>query len=329
MLPIILPILDGLYALHSTGFIHRDIKPGNIYMRKHDTTPVLLDFGAARQTMGIATQTLTTILTPDYAPMEQYYTSSKQQGPWTDIYSIAAVLYCMITGRPPAHAPDRSSSIMRKETDPTHHLNRLAGSKYSPDFLAALEHALQVLAHDRPRNVMEFREELLGKTEQHETPEPSVELTQTHLVEHSQTNEISVNESRPALTVYGTTMPSISHISEQNDSRRESPTQNPIQTRSVSKSYHLLMIANVAFMVFLAVEKIQQIGKLVPVLIVYSGLVNVFPILWFGVDLLIWKIYAYLKKKNKPRPTAWSFLKVTLMMEILGLGSILYFIYGR
>lgn len=327
LLPIILPILDGMDVLHSSGFIHRDIKPGNIYMRQ-DGAPVLLDFGAARQTMGIATQTLTTILTPGYAPMEQYYTSSKQQGPWTDIYSIAAVLYCMITGKPPVHAPDRSSAIMGKKADPIHQLTRLAGPKYSPAFLSALEHALQVLAQDRPRNVSEFRAELLGKSVSNEPNTKHAELAQTDIVDHVQTSKPDTTEDGSALTVYGTTMPSINSTEEKTVRDRGLPTKDKKQVSFVNKFFYLLMLANVALMVLVSVEKVQQLGAIKPVLIVYSGLVNIFPALWLAVGLLIWKINKYLKQNKNPRPSLWSFLKPTLTMEILGVGLIIYLIYG-
>ncbi len=67
----LMPLLDGLEAVHETGFLHRDIKPSNVFIRENGM-PVLLDFGAARQAIGGATKSLTSILTPGYAPLEQY-----------------------------------------------------------------------------------------------------------------------------------------------------------------------------------------------------------------------------------------------------------------
>ncbi|MBS0540514.1 MAG: serine/threonine protein kinase, partial [Proteobacteria bacterium] len=84
-------LLNGLAAVHAQGFLHRDIKPSNVIVRR-DGVPILIDFGAARQAMGGRTRTLTSVLTPQYAPIEQYAMDGKQ-GPWSDIYSAAAVLH--------------------------------------------------------------------------------------------------------------------------------------------------------------------------------------------------------------------------------------------
>ncbi len=86
ILNLLMPLLDGLKVLHSAGIIHRDIKPDNIFIRQNGS-PVLLDFGSARFAMGSQTNTLTTLLTPGYAPMEQYYNDANQQGPCPDTYS--------------------------------------------------------------------------------------------------------------------------------------------------------------------------------------------------------------------------------------------------
>ena len=84
LLDIFIPVLDGLALVHSEGFIHRDIKPSNIYIR-NDQSPVLIDFGSARQSTG-QTRTLTSLVTYGYAPFEQYNEGHEKQGAWTDIY---------------------------------------------------------------------------------------------------------------------------------------------------------------------------------------------------------------------------------------------------
>ena len=103
LLSVIYPLLDGLDAVHRTGFLHRDIKPDNIYIRA-DGTPVLLDFGAARRVT--ANHDMTNIVSPGFAPFEQYH-SQGNQGPWTDIYSLGAVMYWMTTGKKPVESASR------------------------------------------------------------------------------------------------------------------------------------------------------------------------------------------------------------------------------
>ncbi len=105
---LITPVLDGLATVHELGYLHRDIKPANIYIAA-EKTPILLDFGAARHSLGEETESLSVILTPGYAPFEQYFRKGKQ-GPWTDIYSCAATLYFALSGVRPPPALDRETS---------------------------------------------------------------------------------------------------------------------------------------------------------------------------------------------------------------------------
>ena len=115
------PLLEGLEQMHAAGVIHRDIKPSNIMLRGTDDdgapVPVLVDFGSGRQApSGDESRTLTAPVTPGYAPFEQHNTSSErdqdQQGPWTDIYSLAATLYRVVTGKAPEEATHRSKHII-------------------------------------------------------------------------------------------------------------------------------------------------------------------------------------------------------------------------
>lgn len=101
------PVLDGLREVHRAGFLHRDIKPDNIILSTNGL-PVLVDFGATRMVLGQETRSVTSILTPGYAPFEQY-TSNGKQGPQTDIYACGATLYRMLTGENPPEAPNRVS----------------------------------------------------------------------------------------------------------------------------------------------------------------------------------------------------------------------------
>ena len=139
-------LLKGLAAVHAQDFLHRDIKPSNIMVRS-DGVPVLIDFGAARQAMGGRTQTLTGILTPQYAPIEQYVLDSKQ-GPWSDIYSAAAVLHHAIAGHPPPEAAARVGSA-----DPYRPLAASHIDRFDHAFLSAIDRALAFLPEQRPQSV--------------------------------------------------------------------------------------------------------------------------------------------------------------------------------
>ncbi|MBF0371226.1 MAG: SEL1-like repeat protein [Magnetococcales bacterium] len=157
-------ITDGLHVLHSAGFLHRDIKPENIYIRDADQSPVLLDFGASRHAMGEETKTLTTFLTPGYAPFEQYYASSKTQGPWTDLYALGGVLYRAISGDRPLPSTERSSALLRGSPDPLPQATMVGKGYYSLPFLQAVDHALAILENKRPQSAKAWQEELLAST---------------------------------------------------------------------------------------------------------------------------------------------------------------------
>ena len=156
---ILMPMLDGLEEVHKEGFIHRDIKPPNIYIRT-DGSPVLLDFGSARQSLGIQTKTLTTLVSPGYAPFEQYTSKSDKQGPWTDIYGLGATLYRAVTGIGPTDAMDRSEALLHTNKDVYVSAARIAHDNYSEELLAAIDHALMFKTDERPQSISEWRKEL-------------------------------------------------------------------------------------------------------------------------------------------------------------------------
>jgi serine/threonine protein kinase len=160
---IIYPVLSGLEVVHAASFIHRDIKPPNIYIR-NDNSPVLLDFGSARQSLNELTRTLTTMVSPGYAPFEQYAGKSMKQGPWTDIYGIGATMYRAVTGISPPDSMDRSESILHTGRDIYVTAAEICAGRYAPGFLAAIDHALAFKPDDRPRNVGEWCSELEGST---------------------------------------------------------------------------------------------------------------------------------------------------------------------
>ncbi len=104
-LAILAPVMVALARVHSTGFIHRDIAPDNIYIRKNGQIE-LLDFGSARFSIGDKSHTLDVVIKAGFAPKEQYMRRGRQ-GPYTDVYSLAATLYAVVTGVLPPEAIDR------------------------------------------------------------------------------------------------------------------------------------------------------------------------------------------------------------------------------
>jgi serine/threonine protein kinase len=149
------PLLDGLSAVHAMGFLHRDIKPDNIFIRA-DGRPVLIDFGAARQAMGGETKSLTSILTPGYAPLEQYSGEGKQ-GPWTDLYAMGGVLYRAVVDKNP---PD---AVSRIRGDSLAAGLAAAREKYSAPFLNAIEWALNLDEKKRPQSVEQWKPAVLAE----------------------------------------------------------------------------------------------------------------------------------------------------------------------
>jgi serine/threonine protein kinase len=146
------PLLGGIEIVHEARFLHRDIKPDNIYLRG-DGSPVLLDFGAARQAIGARTQSITSIVSPGYSPFEQYGKSAGDQGPWTDIYALGATFYRCVAGERPPAALDRVAGSI---TMPP--ASKLGYGRYDTELLEGIDRALENRAEDRPQSIAEWRE---------------------------------------------------------------------------------------------------------------------------------------------------------------------------
>ena len=145
---LLLPVMNALEAVHSKGIIHRDVTPDNIVITE-DGNAKLLDFGAARYSMGDKSRSLDIVLKHGYAPKEQY-TRHGRQGAYTDVYSLAATFYSVITGR---LLPD---SIDRMEKDDLI-LPSSLGVDIPEQTEDALVKALSVQAEDRFQSMREFR----------------------------------------------------------------------------------------------------------------------------------------------------------------------------
>ncbi|WP_457425877.1 serine/threonine-protein kinase [Roseateles sp. P5_E7] len=146
----LMPLLDALEVLHKEHCYHRDIAPDNILLTDHG--PLLLDFGAARRVIGDLTHALTAMLKPGFAPIEQYGDMPGiSQGPWTDIFALASVLYAAISGGRTV------ASVERLLNDGLRPLSTVAAGRCGNAFLAAIDTALAIHPKDRPQSIAEFR----------------------------------------------------------------------------------------------------------------------------------------------------------------------------
>jgi serine/threonine protein kinase/peptidoglycan hydrolase-like protein with peptidoglycan-binding domain len=149
------PLLEGLEGVHSAGFLHRDIKPANILIDQRGV-PTLIDFGAARASLAGTSVAMTAVFTPGYAAAEQM--TSAKQGPWTDIYGLAATLHHAIIGYAPPSAFDR---ILDDTFVP---LARISPAGFSAGLLSAIDAGLAVRAADRPQSIAAWRPALLAQS---------------------------------------------------------------------------------------------------------------------------------------------------------------------
>ncbi len=148
---ILIDILRALQVIHLRNYLHRDIKPANI-MRRPDGSILLLDFGSARITQGDGEQAFTVVVTPGYAPMEQY-TSSEVQGPSTDLYAVGACMIFCLTAASPLDAMKRTIAVQSNETDPVEAILANIASRdvgYA-ELAAVLRWMLQCQAAQRPQ----------------------------------------------------------------------------------------------------------------------------------------------------------------------------------
>lgn len=154
---LILSVIDGLDQVHQRGFIHRDIKPVNLIIRK-DGSPVLLDFGATRPVENDLKAPHTSFVSVGYTPLEQYQEGAGLKvGPWTDIYSLGATLYYAIGGVTPVSPISRLAALVKKSRDPLEPAIQIGGDQYSASFLQAIDWALGFRIEDRPQSLSQWR----------------------------------------------------------------------------------------------------------------------------------------------------------------------------
>lgn len=154
-------VLAGLKVLHDNKTLHRDVSPDNIFLQNIGP-PVLLDLGAARRAILDTSQKHTSVLKVNYAPIEQYADAKDmQEGPWTDLYALAAVIHGCICNEPPLPATfrtvrDRMPSVAQIARTAQTHFNQT----YSDNFVQAISHALAIEPTERTENVKAFIREI-------------------------------------------------------------------------------------------------------------------------------------------------------------------------
>jgi serine/threonine protein kinase len=146
-------MLTGLREVHTHKLLHLDIKPSNIYIRQ-DGSPVLIDFGAARQTLNQEENRLQPMYTPGFAAPEQYH-SRERLGPWTDIYSTGASIYACLAGLPPQAADSR---LVNDKLTPA---AKAWAGEYSNQLLETVDWCMQLNYMERPQSVFALQKRLM------------------------------------------------------------------------------------------------------------------------------------------------------------------------
>jgi formylglycine-generating enzyme required for sulfatase activity/predicted Ser/Thr protein kinase len=161
LMPLIGQMLDAIEEVHHSNMLHRDIKPDNILITPKNRI-VLIDFGSAREFIEGKTEFHTTILSEGYAPLEQYSKLAKR-GAYSDIYSLGATLYFLLTGKKPLAATDRSFERLQAP----HEINPAISTQLS----SAIMMAMEMKPDDRFQNIEDFRAAMTmlaeGKQESH------------------------------------------------------------------------------------------------------------------------------------------------------------------
>jgi len=199
LLGILFPLMDGLERIHGSGFVHRDIKPKNIYLRD-DGRPVLLDFGSARQALGVETRTLTTLVSPGYAPFEQYNATrdSDKQGPWTDIYALGATIYRGMSGKSPVDALARANAKLERNMDILEPAVNLGEGRFSKRFLEAIDKSLCFAPEERPQSVASWRAMLPESEDALATPNTAAApWPRTEAIDRTAPTEVAAPDTVP------------------------------------------------------------------------------------------------------------------------------------
>jgi len=178
ILSVMMPIIEGLKAVHEKGFLHRDIAPDNIFLRINKP-PILIDFGASRNALGTKSQNISAIVKHGYSPPEQY-TSNSAQDATTDLYAISAVMYEMITGTKPPESTYRQTQLFNSSEDPIEDIVTKYKDRFEPSFLQTIQQGLSLRQKERIQTIREYQE---GLVREEEKVVPNTSTTKTVVVE--------------------------------------------------------------------------------------------------------------------------------------------------
>lgn len=145
----LVPVLSGLRTIHQKSYLHRDVKPGNIFLTRKGV-PVLLDFGAACFAMGDEIRKTSDVLTPAYASLEQY--GQESLGPWSDLYALGATVYRCLVKKAPISALKRADAVASGKGDPLIPAQKVGAAVASQTFLKVIDWMLAIQAVERPQS---------------------------------------------------------------------------------------------------------------------------------------------------------------------------------
>lgn len=243
---ILMPIMDALEEMHRHGIIHRDISPDNIYITKNKRIK-LLDFGAARYANNENNQSLSIIIKHGYAPKEQYYTKGNQ-GPWTDVYALAATAYYAITGETP------QSSLERMQEDTLVYPSRI-GADISLEEEKVLMVAMSIKEKDRYQNMRSFQKALKKASEYINNQEYEVKHSE---VNHNKASHTDVKQEYETNIDYNDTQEEqtiekkINYVSYDNISKEETNKKR----RSLKKCVQWIVVVGIVLLAIIQIPRI-------------------------------------------------------------------------
>ncbi len=159
LLHFLLPLADGLSYIHQQGVLHRDIKPANVFIRRSDGSPVIIDFGAAKQNFALASQSQAPF-TEFYAPLEQIEGGGEAK-PTVDIHAFGGLMYRLATGQMGPKAEARAMALVYGNPDPLKPATELAKGHYSTNFLTTIDQCLAFKASERPQSMQQVKQRLM------------------------------------------------------------------------------------------------------------------------------------------------------------------------